>query len=115
MKRLRILTFSNCQPLASEGSGQIALAYTKGLRSAGHVVDFMVPDDYEILQWLRPRANSHRQALGMWISASRKLRRNEYDIVEFYGGEAWLAISCLAKRQNRRFLLVQHSNGPEPR
>jgi glycosyltransferase involved in cell wall biosynthesis len=115
MKRLRILTVSNCQPLASEGSGQIARAYTEGLRRSGHVVDFMGPDDYEVLQWLRPRANSHRQAFGMWTSVSRKMRDSEYDLIEFYGGEAWLAISRLAKRPNRRFLLVQHTNGPEPR
>ena len=35
MKQLRILTFSNCQPLASEGSGQIARSYTKGLMKLG--------------------------------------------------------------------------------
>lgn len=115
MKQLRILTFSNCQPLARDGSGQIALAYTEGLRKSGHIVDFMGPNDYEVLQSFRPRANSHRQALGMWTSVSRKMRQSEYDLIEFYGGEAWLAISRLAKRRNRRFLLVQHSNGPEPR
>ena len=115
MKRLKILTFSNCQPRASEGSGQIARAYTEGLRQSGHIVDFMGPDDYEVLQLLRPRANSYRQAIGMWKSASRKLRANDYDVVEFYGGEAWIAINRLAKRPNRRFLLVQHTNGPEPR
>jgi glycosyltransferase involved in cell wall biosynthesis len=75
----------------------------------------MGPDDYEVLQPLRPRANSYRQALGMKLSCSRKLRAREYDVVEFYGGEAWLATRWLAKRRKRRFLLVQHTNGPEPR
>jgi glycosyltransferase involved in cell wall biosynthesis len=115
MNRLRILAVSNCQPLATEGSGQIAGMYSEGLRKAGHIVDFMGPDDYEILQPLRPRANSHRQALGIWLSASSKLRANHYDIAEFYGGEAWLAINRLARSNKRRFLLVQHTNGPEPR
>lgn len=113
--QLRILTLSNCQPRASDGSGQIALAYTEGLRNAGHIVDFLGPDEYEVLQFLRSRANSYRQAIGMWLSAASKLRTDRYDIVEFYGGEAWLATSRLAKQKKRSFLLVQHTNGPEPR
>jgi glycosyltransferase involved in cell wall biosynthesis len=112
---MRVLTISNCPLNPTEGSGQIICNYTEGLRKAGHTVDFMGPDDYEVLQLLRPRANSYRQAVGMWRSASRKLRANDHDVVEFYGGEAWLAISRLAQRRNRRFLLVQHTNGPEPR
>src|SRR5438128_8677289 len=75
----------------------------------------MGPDDYEILQSLRPRANSYRQAVGMWLSSRRKLRNRDYDVVEFYGGEAFLAIDRLSRRTDRRFLLVQHTNWPEPR
>lgn len=115
MRSLRILSVTNCPPVARDGSGQITLGYVQGLRAAGHVVDLMGPDDYEVFQFLRPRANSHRQALGMWRSVSQRLRSTDYDVVEFYGGEAWLAISRLAKQPGRRFLLVQHTNGPEPR
>src|SRR5438874_611729 len=115
MKQLRILTFSNCQPLASDGSGQVIRSYTEGLRESGHTVDFLGPDDYELFQWLRPRANSYRQAIGMWLSSRRKLRKHDYDVVEFYGGEAFLSMDSLARQSNRRFLLVQHTNGPEPR
>ena len=111
---LKILTLSNCQPIASDGSGQVIRGYLEGLRSLGHKVDVLGPDDYEVLQSLRPRANSYRQAVGMWLASMRKLRERDYDVVEFYGGEAFLATGRLARRADRRFLLVQHTNGPEP-
>jgi glycosyltransferase involved in cell wall biosynthesis len=44
----------------------------------------------------------------------RRLLSREYDVLECYGGEAWLAFSLLARWPNRRFLLVCHSNGVEP-
>src|SRR5262249_28958193 len=37
----------------------------------------------------------------------------EYDVVEFYGAEACLAASFLARRSGRSFLMVAHSNGIE--
>jgi glycosyltransferase involved in cell wall biosynthesis len=40
-------------------------------------------------------------------------RNSKHDIIEFYGGEAWLAITMLRRRRDRP-LLVSHSNGLEP-
>ena len=65
---VKVLTVSNCPPDPSLGSGQVIRSYTEGLRESAHTVDFLGPDDYELLQHLRPCANSYRQALGMWLS-----------------------------------------------
>jgi glycosyltransferase involved in cell wall biosynthesis len=41
------------------------------------------------------------------------LQRAPYDVVEFYGAEAWLAILLLRWRYGKKYLLVCHSNGLE--
>lgn len=40
-------------------------------------------------------------------------RRQRYDLIEFYGAEAWLAVWLLRRTFRRRCLLVAHSNGLE--
>jgi glycosyltransferase involved in cell wall biosynthesis len=59
-------------------------------------------------------ARSLRIALGMLRAVWRANRTAAYDVVEFYGGEAWLAIAALARLRARSFLIVSHSNGLEP-
>jgi glycosyltransferase involved in cell wall biosynthesis len=86
-----------------------------GLRALGHRVDLLEPDDFDVWRWMRPRANSYRQAAGMLLASRRELRARDYDVVEFWGGEAWLAIRRLRARRAARPLIVQHTNGPEPR
>src|SRR5262249_12269521 len=109
-RRLRILSLSNCPLDEALGSGYVALRYAQGLRELGHCVDLLGPRDYEPLHRLR-RAISYRQALGMAIESLR--RRGGYDVLECYGGEAWLALSLLAGAAGREILLVAHSNGLE--
>src|SRR5262245_2555098 len=70
------------------------------------------PSDYESLRWLR-RGISYRQALGMAAASLRHLAGRRYDVIEFWGGEGWLALDLLARVPRRRFLLVSHSNGLE--
>ena len=111
---MRILTLSNCLLHANEGSGQVILSLTQGLRQRGHDVDLYGPDDYEICRGLRPRANAYRQALGMWRFARARLREYPYDLLEIYGGEGWLTFLALARQKTLRPLLVAHSNGLEP-
>lgn len=111
---MRILTLSNCLLRANEGSGQVVLILTEGLRQRGHEIDLFGPDDYEICPSLRPRANAYRQALGMWRFVRARLRARRYDLLEIYGGEAWLTFVALSKCQAQRPLLVAHSNGLEP-
>ena len=112
---MRILTVSNCPALEYLGSGYVIANFAKGLCKLGHEVDLLQPDDYEVCQSLRPRANSYRQAVGMFLSVKRALRRQRYAIVEFWGGEAWPATRWLAKSEWHRPMIVQHTNGPEPR
>ncbi len=109
---MRVLTLSNCPLDAALGSGYVALGYAAGLRARGHQVDILGPPDYEPFHRFR-RAIRYRQALGMAAACRRRLAQAEYDVVELYGGEAWLALSLLARRRRRRFLLVCHSNGLE--
>ena len=107
---MRILSMSNCPLDESLGSGYVALRYARGLRERGHHVDLLGPEDYEPFRRLR-RGISYRQALGMAAAGLR--RAGSYDVVETWGGEAWLALGLLARRARRRFLLVAHSNGIE--
>ncbi len=109
---MRILTLSNTPLDASLGSGYVVLGYAAGLRARGHQVDVRGPADYEPLYPLR-RAIRYRQALGMLAESVRRLAAADYDVLEFYGAEAWLAIAALARLPGRRFLLVAHSNGIE--
>lgn len=109
---MRLLTISNCPLLAHQGSGYVTLGYVEGLRARGWTVHAYGPEHFEPWKSLR-RAASWRITLGMLIQALSNVLRADYDIVEFYGGEAWLALSVLARWPGRRFLLISHSNGLE--
>ena len=109
---MRVLTLSNCPLDESLGSGYVALRYAQGLRARGHQVEILGPADYEPLHRLR-RAIRYRQAFGMAAASLGRLARSDYDVLEYYGGEAWLALAVLARLPGRRFLLVCHSNGLE--
>src|ERR1051325_362666 len=111
---MRILSVANCPALEHLGSGYVIANFVAGLRQLGHEVKLLQPDDYEIWQLLRPKAMSYRQAAGMLITVRRELKRRRYDIVEFWGGEGWAATEWLLRKQTRP-MIVQHTNGPEPR
>jgi glycosyltransferase involved in cell wall biosynthesis len=51
----------------------------------------------------------------MLFALKRALQNQKYDLLEFWGGEAWLAIQWLVKQKVGRPLIVHHTNGPEPR
>src|SRR5689334_16022991 len=110
---MKLLTLSNCPLVAHQGSGYITLGYVEGLRSRGWQVDAFGPEHFEPLRRLR-KARSWRMAIGFLLQALRCIGRTNYDIVEVYGGEAWLAIAVLSRWPGRRFLLVSHANGLEP-
>jgi glycosyltransferase involved in cell wall biosynthesis len=110
---MRVLTVSNCPLVRHQGSGYVALSYVEGLRALGWDVEAYGPEHFEPLRSLRA-ARSWRIAIGMLLVALRRLRRARFDVVEFYGGESWLAIAVLRLKRNRRYRLVSHSNGLEP-
>ena len=91
----------------------IEVNFANGLRQRGHEIDLFEPDDYEPLQFLRGRANQYRQALGMFFFTLNQINKKDYDILEFYGAEAWLIISFLSLLKSRLYLIVSHSNGLE--
>jgi len=112
---MRILSICNCAAQAHLGGGYVIRNFVEGMRGLGHEVDLVEPADYEVLQFMRPRFFTHRQAVGMLVAARQRLREKSYDLVEFWGGEAWLATRWLRGRGRSRPVIVQHTNGPEPR
>jgi glycosyltransferase involved in cell wall biosynthesis len=109
---MRILSLSNCPLDERLGSGYVTLRYARGLRERGHEVELLGPSEFEPLHRLG-RGIGYRQAIGMAAASLRRVAASDYDVVEFWGGEAWLAISLLARLPRRRFLLVARSNGLE--
>ncbi|MEQ8752650.1 MAG: glycosyltransferase family 4 protein [Coleofasciculus sp. G1-WW12-02] len=112
MTQMKILSISNCSQVESQGSGYAILNFSHGLRNRGHEIDLFAPNAFEPFSFLR-KAKRYRQALGMLFFTLCKLNTQHYDIVEFYGAESWLTASILRRIQNRKFLLVSHSNGLE--
>lgn len=110
---MKIVTFSNCPLVESQGSGYVIVNFAKRLEARGHSVEKWGPDACEPLRFLR-KGRSYRLALGIAFRALWRVLRNEYDVVEMYGGECWLATMLLSRLAGRRFLIVQHSNGLEP-
>lgn len=108
--QMRILTLSNCPLDKAQGSGYVILNYVRALRERGHRVDLLGPVELG-LSGRGQRGIRYRQMFGMARQALS--RRRGYDVLEFYGGEAWLATILLRGVRNRP-LLVAHSNGLEP-
>jgi glycosyltransferase involved in cell wall biosynthesis len=112
---MKILSLSNCPLIESQGSGYVIVNFCRRLRDRHHEVDLFGPESYEPFSFLKGRATSYRQAVGMLFFTLRQLSQKKYDIVELYGGESWLTASILRRIPNRKFLLVSHSNGIETR
>ncbi len=108
---MKILSLTNCPLDPTLGSGKTVLKYSQGLRSLKHTVDVFEPKDYESWYGLG-RAKKFRQAWGSWIFVKQKLLAEQYDVIEFYGDEFWLATWQLANLPKRP-LLVAHTNGLE--
>jgi glycosyltransferase involved in cell wall biosynthesis len=84
--------------------------WSEGLRSLGHSVEFLSPNDFEIM----PRTfkgRKFRQAAGAWLELKKRSLR-DCDLIEFYGDEFWLATRQLSLRRKRPFL-VAHTDGLE--
>lgn len=109
---MKILTLSNCPLIETQGSGYVIVNYARGLRALGHQVDLVAPEACEILPKLR-LGWSLRLAVGFLLEAIARLIKHPYDVIEFYGGQAWLAVSVLTVCPGRRFAIVTHSNGLE--
>ncbi len=108
---MRILSLSTCPLDPLLGSGKTRLRWSTGLRELGHSVDMAEPQVYETWHGLR-RALRFRQAWGACGFVKEKLRSNNYDLIEFFGGEFGLITWQLSKLPNRP-LVVAHTDGLE--
>jgi glycosyltransferase involved in cell wall biosynthesis len=109
---MKILALSNCEPIESLGSGYVIANFVRGLTARGHSVRLAGPNETVLAPQFR-RAGSLRLALGMLMAARRLIAATSPDIVEFYGGEGWLATWWLGRKRSRGFRIVAHSNGIE--
>ncbi|HYF50917.1 MAG TPA: glycosyltransferase family 4 protein [Planctomycetota bacterium] len=111
--RLRILALTNCPLVEWQGSGYVVAGFGREMRRRGHHVETIGPET------LLPFAEQHRgrsvrYPVAILAVALRKVAVESYDVIEFWGAEAWLAVSILAAAPWRRFILVARSNGLEP-
>lgn len=111
---MKILIVSNCPPLNHLGSGYVINHFVIGLKKLGYEVDFFDNRDYTICRWLNDRALIYRQSIGMLLLVKRILRRQTYDLIEFWGADAGLAME-FCKKNHPHTILVHHTNGPEIR
>ena len=108
---MKILSLGNCELSPLLGSGKTRLAWSTGLRVRGHVVDLLEPRDIEFLPRLK-KGKRFRLAWGARQAVTRRLRENDYDLVEFFGGEFGWITRHLAGMKHRP-LTVAHTDGIE--
>jgi glycosyltransferase involved in cell wall biosynthesis len=108
---MKILSLSTCPLDPHLGSGKTRLRWSTGLRELGHSVEMVEPFAYETWHGLR-RALRFRQAWGACAFVKEKLRTDNYDLLEFFGGEFGLVTWQLSKQANRP-LIVAHTDGLE--
>jgi glycosyltransferase involved in cell wall biosynthesis len=108
---MKILSLSTCPLDPHLGSGKTRLRWSEGLRELGHSVDMAEPQDYETWHGMR-RALRFRQAWGACGFVKRKLEADNYDLIEFFGGEFGLITRQLSNLKERP-LIVAHTDGLE--
>ncbi len=111
---MNILVITNCDPYEYLGSGYVINRFAEGLRARGHQVDVFGPEKMEISSVLGSLGYQYKLAWAMRKKVQEILIKQPgyYHIVEFYGGEASLAMQWLAKQKHRPGM-VHHTNGPE--
>ena len=86
---MKILSLSNHSLLPHLGSGKTRIRWTDGLRRHGNEVTGLQPRDFEVLPRLK-RAKKFRYAVGALVKVWSLLRRQDFDLIEYYGDEFWL-------------------------
>lgn len=107
---MKIASVTNTPLDPTLGSGKTVLQWTSGLRRFGHEVIVFEPDAFS-----RPFPGEFFKRLKFrWDAKSleRRLRKGEFDLIEFYGGEFGWLIARLSRRL-RKTLLIAHTNGLE--
>lgn len=110
---MKILSLSTVQLLPHLGSGKTRSMWTQGLRNLGHDVTVLQPSDFEFLPIIK-KATQLRSAIGIFFSVRKALKKNRYDIIEFYGDQYWLLLLWIKRLQKtNRPVLVAHVDGLE--
>jgi len=107
---LKILTISNCPLNRSQGSGYVILNHDDYARKIGYEVDLYGPENYQLFRKAR-WGNAYRITAGIFVLLL-KLRIKQYDIIEFWGGESWLAVWYLKMFYPKK-VVIHKSNGIE--
>lgn len=105
-----LLSVSNTPHNPEQGSGYVITGYVEGLRDRGHTVDA-----YDLNDWLVAdvhRARRYVYPLMMAVFVLWHCRPQDYDLIELWGGHAWLLAVCL-QWVAPSVPLVHHSNGIE--
>lgn len=113
-RQIRCVTYLTCPANRALGSAYIAMGFRDQLARRGFDVSLVEPEQYMPLPRLG-RATFYRQTIGLFTHSLRVVARRSADLLLFYGGEAWLALSVLSRLPRRaRPALFLHSNGLEP-
>lgn len=107
---MRILCISNTPHDPNQGSGYVITGYIEELRERGHTVDAYGPADYLVYDLQRGRR--YLQPLMMAWFGLQCVREESYDLVECWGGMAWI-LEWFLSQQTRTFPIVHRFNGVE--
>ena len=108
---MNILALGNCELSPFLGSGKTRIAWSSGLRERGHTVEVLQPSDFEFCPALR-LGKRFRMAYGARAKVLSLIRKREYDLIEFFGGEfGWVTRALAAMK--KRPLIVAHTDGIE--
>jgi len=81
---ISVLSISNVRLSENDGSGYIILNNVRKLREKGVLIDLVGPSDLGFFGGLH-RAKRYGLAIGMALLVIRKLLRNKYDLLEYWG------------------------------
>jgi glycosyltransferase involved in cell wall biosynthesis len=109
---VRILLLSNCPLDRNQGSGYVMLGYAERMRARGHCVVGLGIEHFTPFPGMR-RLTRVRRLAGFTWTALRLARPEDYDVVELWGAEGWLAVLLLSWIGRCRPLPVSRSNGLE--
>ena len=107
---MKIISISNTPHNKNQGSGYGILGYVDGLRKRGHTVNDYGRCDWEFLDVKRGRRYVYPIMIAFF--GLSKYFSESYDLVEVWGGEAWL-LSWILKMIRISSPVVHHSNGIE--
>jgi len=110
---MKILSLSTVELVPYLGSGKTRLMWTQGLKKLGHEVTILQPADFEFLPFLK-KATQLRIAIGIFFAGRKVLRKNHFDLIEFYGDQYWLLLFWIKFfRKHNNSVLVGHADGNE--